>query len=59
MSQPHHVLSINRGRDVSQLLLAPIPPSHKVEGHCMNYGKQLSYKGKPVECTLLELKTNV
>ena len=43
---------------IFQLLLAPIPPSHKVEGHCMNYVKQPHYKGKPVECTLPKLNTN-
>lgn len=43
---------------IFQLLLAPIPPSHKVEGHRMNYVKQPDYKGKPVERALPKLKTN-
>lgn len=55
-SCPWHKL--RQGCRIFQLLLAPLPPSHKFEGHCMNYGKQPYYKGKPVECTLPKLNTD-
>lgn len=45
------------GHEPRQLLLAPLPPSHKAEGQPRNYVKHPSCKGKPVECTLPKLKT--
>lgn len=52
---PWHKLR-QRCRIFQLLLLAPIPPSHKVEGHRMNYAPAANDKGKPAECALPKLK---